>query len=52
MIAFGLGTSPALLLVGRITSVRWLTRRALLYPLASILMIAVGVHFIVKAVRF
>jgi uncharacterized protein len=52
MIAFGLGTVPALLLVGRITSVRWLTRRELLYRISSILMIALGVYFIVKAVLY
>jgi sulfite exporter TauE/SafE len=45
-------TIPALLLVGRITSVRWLTRRELLYRISSILMIALGVYFIVKAVLF
>jgi sulfite exporter TauE/SafE len=52
MIGFGLGTVPALLLVGRITSVRWLTRRELLYRISSILMIALGVYFIVKALLF
>jgi sulfite exporter TauE/SafE len=52
MIAFGLGTAPALLLVGRIASLGWLTRREVIYRLSSILMIAVGVYFIVKAALF
>jgi sulfite exporter TauE/SafE len=52
MMAFGLGTVPALLLVGRLASLGWLTRREVIYRLSSILMIALGVYFIVKAVRF
>lgn len=52
MIAFGLGTVPALLLVGRIASLGWLTRREVIYRLSSMLMIALGVYFIVKAVLF
>ena len=52
MIAFGLGTVPALLLVGRIASLGWLTKREVIYRLSSMLMIALGVYFIVKAVLF
>jgi sulfite exporter TauE/SafE len=52
MIAFGLGTIPALLLVGRIASLGWLTKREVIYRLSSTLMVALGVYFIVKAVLF
>jgi len=52
MIAFGLGTVPALLLVGRIAGLGWLTRREVIYRLSSMLMIALGVYFIVKALLF
>jgi sulfite exporter TauE/SafE len=52
MIAFGLGTVPALLLVGRIASLGWLTRREVIYRISSMLMIALGVYFIVKAMVF
>jgi uncharacterized protein len=52
MIAFGLGTVPALLLVGRIAGLGWLTRREVIYRLSSLLMIALGVYFIVKAMLF
>ena len=52
MLAFGLGTVPALLLVGRLAGLGWLTRREVIYRLSSILMIAVGVYFIFKALLF
>lgn len=52
MIAFGLGTIPALLLVGRIASLGWLTKREVIYRLSSMVMIALGVYFIVNAVLF
>jgi hypothetical protein len=52
MIAFGLGTVPALFLLGRIASLGWLTKREVIYRLASLLMIALGVYFIVKAVLY
>ena len=52
MMAFGLGTVPALLLLSRIASLGWLTKREVMYRLSSMLMIALGVYFIVKAVLF
>ena len=52
MIAFGLGTVPALLLLGRIAGLGWLTKREVIYRLSSVLMVALGVYFIVKAVLF
>jgi sulfite exporter TauE/SafE len=52
MIAFGLGTVPALLLVGKIAGLGWLTKREVIYRLSSMVMIALGVYFIVKAMLF
>jgi len=52
MMAFGLGTVPALFLLGRIASLGWLAKREVIYRLSSMLMIALGVYFIVKAVLF
>jgi sulfite exporter TauE/SafE len=52
MMAFGLGTVPALLLLGRIAGLGWLTRREAIYRLSSMLMIALGVYFVVKAMLF
>lgn len=52
MLAFGLGTIPALILVGKLSDLGWLKRRALVYRIASILMIAVGIYFVVKGVRY
>lgn len=52
MAAFGLGTIPALLLVAALTGMGWLKNRVLIYRISSVLMIAVGIYFVVKAVRY
>ena len=52
MFAFGLGTIPAMFLIGRLAGVGWLKSKHRLYQVGSILMIAVGVYFIIKALRF
>jgi hypothetical protein len=51
MLLFGLGTTPALLLVGRTAS--WLGEKARhrFYQVASLIMIATGIWFIIGAVR-
>ena len=52
MTAFGLGTVPALLLVGRLTGMGWLKLRAKIYQLGAVLMIAVGIYFIIQGSRY
>lgn len=52
MTAFGLGTVPALLAVGKLAGMKWLTRRNLIYKIGAITMIAVGVYFIVQALQY
>jgi hypothetical protein len=52
MIAFGAGTLPALLLVGRLAGMRWLTRRRLIYRLGAFTMILMGGLFIYRALRW
>ena len=52
MTVFGLGTVPALLLVARLTSLGWLRSRDMIYKIGSVLMIAVGIYFVVKGIRF
>jgi len=51
MLLFGLGTMPALLLFGKIVNVIGLKVRARIYMISSIVMVAAGVIFIVRALR-
>jgi hypothetical protein len=50
MIVFGLGTFPALLLVGRLAGMRWLSHRRLIYRLGALTMILMGGLFIYRAI--
>jgi sulfite exporter TauE/SafE len=52
MVAFGLGTVPALFLVAKLADLGWLKSREFIYKFGAVLMIAVGVFFIVKAIRY
>ena len=49
LLFFGLGTAPALLLVGRVINIIGAKVRDRLYKLASLIMILTGVYFVVKA---
>ncbi|WP_373499308.1 sulfite exporter TauE/SafE family protein [Desulfococcus sp.] len=46
MAAFGLGTFPALMLVARMSSVRWIRSRALVYRAAAMIVIVFGAVFV------
>ena len=52
MLAFGIGTVPALLLVGRLASIRWLKSRSIIYKTGAVLMILMGIYFVIKAVNY
>jgi sulfite exporter TauE/SafE len=52
MLSFGLGTAPALLIVGKLAGLGWLTKRRMIYRGSAIIMILVGVYFVVNAVRY
>jgi sulfite exporter TauE/SafE len=52
MLCFGLGTVPALFLVAKLADMGWLKKRALIYRIGAILMVAVGVYFIIKGIRY
>jgi sulfite exporter TauE/SafE len=52
MFAFGLGTVPALFLVAKLADLGWLKWRHLIYKISSVLMIAVGVYFVIKGIRY
>ncbi|MDX9789079.1 MAG: sulfite exporter TauE/SafE family protein [Desulfobacterales bacterium] len=50
--AFGLGTIPAMLLVARLASMGWLTKRHLLYRFSAMIMVLMGIIFIYKGIRW
>ena len=52
MLCFGLGTVPALLLVAKLTDMGWLKKREIIYRIGAVLMVAVGIYFIVKGIRY
>jgi len=52
MLAFGLGTVPALFLVARLSDLRWIKSRDRVYQLGSILMLGVGVYFVIRGIRY
>ena len=52
MIAFGVGTIPALLLVGKLAGLGWLKSRPLIYKISSALMVLVGIYFIIQGIRY
>lgn len=51
MCAFGLGTFPALIIVARMTSVRWIRSRALIYRIGAILITLFGGIFVFQGIR-
>lgn len=52
MLAFGLGTIPALFLVARLADLGWLKYRDKLYKAGAVMMIAVGIYFLFSALRY
>lgn len=52
MVSFGAGTIPALLLVARLARMDRLKHKEIIYKVGSVLMIAVGIYFVIKAVRY
>jgi hypothetical protein len=52
MVLFGLGTIPALLILSQVSNVRWLKHRDLIYKSGGLLMIAMGIYFIWKALHY
>ena len=52
MICFGLGTVPALFLVAKLADMGWLKKRELIYRIGAVLMVAVGIYFIIKGIRY
>lgn len=52
MLAFGIGTVPALFIVGKLAGLRWLRSREVIYQIGAVLMVVVGVYFVIRGVRY
>ncbi|NQU65744.1 MAG: sulfite exporter TauE/SafE family protein [SAR324 cluster bacterium] len=52
MTAFGLGTVPALLTLGKLAGLKWFKKRALIYKAGALLMVGMGIYFVVKGIRY
>lgn len=52
MLAFGIGTIPALFLVGKLAGTVRFEHRQIIYKLSSVIMMGVGIYFIVKGIRY
>jgi len=52
MVCFGLGTVPALFLIAKSADLGWLRSREKIYAVGSILMVAAGVYFIIRGIRY
>ena len=52
MFAFGIGTLPSLLMVGKLAGFRWIKSRQMIYKISSAIMILVGIYFIIQGIRY
>ncbi len=52
MLAFGIGTVPALFLVGKLAGLGWIKSGYLIYKISSVLMALVGIYFIIQGIRY
>jgi sulfite exporter TauE/SafE len=52
MLAFGIGTVPALFVVGKLAGLGWIKSRQKIYKISSVLMILVGIYFIIHGIRY
>jgi sulfite exporter TauE/SafE len=52
MLTFGIGTAPALLIVGSLANTNWVKSKAIVERIGSILMIAMGIYFTIKGILY
>jgi sulfite exporter TauE/SafE len=52
MLVFGIGTVPALLIVGNLAGLGGLKSRRIIYRMGAVLMILVGLYYIIKGIRY
>ena len=51
MMTYGVGTVPALLIVGKLADMGWIKSKALFDRIGAVLMIAIGIYFTVTGIR-
>ena len=51
MFFFGLGTVPPLFLVAKLTDLRWLKSREIIYKIGALFMVTVGIYFVIRGIR-
>jgi len=52
MLLFGIGTVPALLIVGNLAGLGWVKSRRIIYQIGAVLMIVVGVYFVIRGIQY
>lgn len=52
MFGFGIGTVPALLIVGKLAGSGWLKSRKIIYEIGAVLLIVVGIYYVIKGLRY
>jgi sulfite exporter TauE/SafE len=52
MLTYGIGTAPALLIVGGLSNTNWVKSKAVVERIGSVLMIAMGIYFTIKGIRY
>jgi sulfite exporter TauE/SafE len=52
MLTYGIGTAPALLIVGSLANTNWVKSKAVVERVGSVLMIAMGIYFTIKGIRY
>jgi len=52
MFAFGLGTVPSLMIIAKLTDMKWLKSREIIYKAGAILMVIVGLYFVIKGIQY
>jgi uncharacterized protein len=52
MLAFGMGTIPAVLVVGKLAGLGWIKSRQRIYKISSVLMVLIGIYFIIQGIRY
>lgn len=51
MLSFGLGTLPSLILIAKLTDLKWLKYRETIYKVGAMLMVFVGGYFVIKGIQ-
>ena len=50
MIAFGIGTVPSLLIIGKLAGTGWIQRKDWIYKIAAYTMISLGIYYVIRGI--